>query len=239
MHENYPAAEMHRFSSHAMFRLIAMQVVCLSAVGLIAIGALIASLFELPQRGVTAAWMGMTLDPVIAALGCCASLAFSIARPSKSRLAASRVLACAAAIPAFLILLSRFRGSANDLEALIRGSAGPAPMPGVVAFAFVLLAVVLCFIRTRRGIGSYAADFLVFVLGFLVLSMISGWLFMALRVFDMPDGYRTPPAALCILALLIPVTFSVRAQYGAFDILVESGIGSRIARRLTPVILAL
>ena len=93
MREENPVAELHPFSAPATFRVVVVQVICLSAAGLIAVGALVASLFQLSAHGVTSEWIGKTLDPVIASLGCCASLAFSIARPSKTHLAASRILA--------------------------------------------------------------------------------------------------------------------------------------------------
>ncbi len=242
MQEGNPATEFQQFSPPSAFRLVAMQIVCLSAVGLIAMGALLASIFQLSAQGLTAEWIGMTLDPLIASLGCGASLAFSMARPSKTQLAASRILACAAVIPAFFVLLNRVSGSVTGIESLIHPVRAPVQagaMPIVVALAFVLLAVVLCLIRTSRGIGSYAADGLMYVLGFLILALVSSWLFRAMHVVDMHYIDRTPPATLCILALLILVTFSVRARYGAFDILVGAGLGSRIARALTPVMLAL
>ncbi len=69
--------------------------------------------------------------------------------------------------------------------------------------------------------------------------MVAGWLFAVAHVFGTSNIDRNPPSILCILALLILVTFSIRAQHGGFDILVGPGIGSRIARALTPFLLVL
>jgi diguanylate cyclase (GGDEF)-like protein len=237
-----PRTEPHKFSPPSTFRLVAIQVICLSAAGVIAICALIASIFHVFAQGVTADWIGMTLNPLIASVGCGASLAFSIARPSKSHLAASRILACVAAISAFFDLLNRLHGSTARLETFInpdrvQGAVGT--MPPYVAVAFVLLALLLCMIRISKGIASITADCITFFLELLVLAMVAAWLFRVTHVFDRAYVDRTPPAALCILALLVFVAFTVRAQYGAFDVLVGTGIGSRIARALAPVLLVL
>lgn len=242
MSEESPAIELHPYSTQSTFRLVAIQVLCLSGAGLAATLALLVSIFQISAQGVTAEWITMTFDPLVAAVGCGASLAFSIARPSKIHLAASRALAIAAAVPALFDLLNRFRGSSLNLGSLFSPDGMPSPadsMPPGVAVAFVLLAVVLCVVRKSRGVGSYVADALISVLGFLILGMVASWLFAVAHVFGTSYEGRTPPAILCILALLILVAFSVRAQHGAFDILVGHGMGGRIARVLTPFLLVL
>lgn len=241
MHERNQVVALRPFGNHAPFRLVAVQVVCLSAAGLIAVGALVAAIIEITARGVTGEWVGMTLDPLIASVGCGASLAFHIARPTKGHVAASRILACAAAVPAFLDVLVRLPAYGFDLTLLRSGgpSVHAGAMPPVAAIAFVLLAAVLCVIRTSKGIVSYAADCVIFLLGLLVLAMVSSWLFTIARIFGTSVVDRTPPAALCILVLLIVVAFSVRAQHGSFDILVDSGVGGRIARALTPIVITI
>jgi diguanylate cyclase (GGDEF)-like protein len=242
MREGFTARENRQFSPPSTFRLVAVQITCLSAAGIIAVGALIASIVQVFGRGVTADWIGMTLDPLIASVGCGASLAFSIARPSKSHDAAGRILACVAAVSAFLDLLSRFHDTPQSFETFINGGPVHAPagaMPSFVAVAFVLLAVLLCVIRISRGLASIVADCIAVLLGLLVLATAFGWVFSVARVFETTYVDRTPPATLCILALLILVAASVRAQYGAFDIFVGTGIGSRIARALAPALLVL
>ena len=225
-----------------MFRLVAVQIVCLSVTGLIAIAALIESIVELSAKGVNAHWIGMSVDPLIATMGCGVSLAFSISSLSRTSLAASRILACVAAIPAFFDLLSRLRGSTSVVDSLVAPDivpGQPGAMPLLVAVTFVLLTVLLLLIRASRGVASHAADCLAFILGLLGLAMIYSWLFSVAHVFATSYVDRTPPATLFMLALLILVAFSVRAQRGAFDILVGSGLGSRIARALTPALLVL
>jgi len=242
MREGFTARETRQFSPPSTFRLVAVQVTCLSVAGVIAIGALIASIVQVLGRGVTADWIGITLGPLIASVGCGASLAFSIAHPSKSHNAAARVLACVAALSAFLDLLSRFHGAIPSFGTFINAEPAQATagaMPPFVAAAFVLLAVLLCMIRISKGIVSIAADCIAVSLGLLVLATTFGWLFSVAHVFETTYVNRTPPATLCILALLILVAFSVRAQYGAFNIFVGTGIGSRIARALAPALLVL
>jgi diguanylate cyclase (GGDEF)-like protein len=147
-----------------------------------------------------------------------------------------------AAIPPFFDLLIRLQGSAPGIKAFISPDQAPG-MPGsmspFIALAFVLLTLLLLLIRASRGIASHIADFIAFLLALLGLAMVSGWLFAVLHVYGRSYVDGTPPATLAMLALLIVVAFSVRAQYGAFDILVGSGLGSRIARGLTPVLLVI
>ena len=240
MLERHPAVVLRPFGNHASFRLVAVQVVCLSAAGLIAVGALLAAIIRM-THGVTAEWVGMTLDPLIASVGCGASLAFRVMRPTKGHVTASRILACAAAVPALLDVLLRLREYGFDMALLqATGSVVHAgTMPPVAAVAFVLLAAVLCVIRTPKGVLSYAADCIIFLLGLLVLAMVSSWVFTIARIFGTSTVDRTPPAALCILILLIVVAFSVRAQHGIFNILVDGGVGGRIARALTPIVLVI
>ncbi len=173
MPEESPAIELHPYSTHSTFRLVAIQILCLSGVGFAATLALLVSIFQISAQGVTAEWITMTFDPLVAAVGCGVSLAFSIARPSKIHLSASRTLAIAAAIPALFDLLKGFRDSSLNLGSLFSPDGVSSPvgsMPPGVAFAFVLLAAVLCLVRKSRGLGSYVADTLMSVLGFLILS---------------------------------------------------------------------
>jgi diguanylate cyclase (GGDEF)-like protein len=242
MQERRPAvAVMRPYGNHASFQLVAVQVMCLSAAALIAVGALLAAILEVSVHGVTAEWVGMTLDPLIASVGCGASLAFRIARPTKGHATASRVLACAAVIPALLDLLYRLRVNGFHL-ALMRSNISAVhagEMPPVAAIAFLLLAAVLSVIRTPKGFLSYLADGIMFLLGLLVLAMVSSWVFTFAHIFGTSLVDRTPPAALCILILLIVAAFSVRAQHGIFDILVDGGVGGRIARILTPIVITI
>lgn len=242
MYEASPDAELHLHGGHTTYRIVVLQVVCLSAAGLIAAITLLASMFRLPASGITPEWIGTTLDPVIAAIGCGAALALALARPSRRRLAGTQTLAFAAALPAFFNLLNWLHTSPSGIEAFLlpgRGSTHLAAMPPIVAIALVLLALEICLIRSSSGIASIVADCLASALGLLVLSMASGWLFSVAHVFDTPYVDQTPPSAVAILVLLTLVAFSIRARHGAFDILVGSGIGSRIARALTPIVLVL
>jgi diguanylate cyclase (GGDEF)-like protein len=237
MQAGNPIPELRPFGVHASFRLVAVQVVCLTLAGLIATGALVVSVIRMARHGVTDEWIGMTLDPLIASVGCGASLAFCLTRPTKGHMMAGRILAIAAAIPAFLDLLFRLRGSGLNLAGGTALRAGA--IPPVAAFAFVLLAVVLCIIRTSKGVVSYLADCIIFALGLMALAMFSSWLFSVTHVFEASYFDRTPRAAMCVLVLLIVAAFSVRAQYGGFDILVDSGVGGRIARALTPIVITI
>jgi len=136
-------------------------------------------------------------------------------------------------------LILRLRGSGFSAPLTGGASIHGGNMPPVAAIAFVSLAVLICLIRTPSGVISYIADSIVFLLGLLVLAMVSSWLFTLTHAFEAALVDRTPGVALAMLVLLIVVAFSVRAQHGGFDILVDSGVGGRIARALTPIVITI
>ena len=107
------------------------------------------------------------------------------------------------------------------------------------AVAFALLGMTLLFLRAQNRLAIQIADLLVFCLGFLVLILVTGYLFGAMPVFHLPMGLDTPPQTLVCLALLTGVTALCRAENGVFSIFLRRGISGRIARILGPLMLVL
>ena len=83
------------------------------------------------------------------------------------------------------------------------------------------------------------ADLLIFCLILLILSIVAGYAFGALRIFGISTTVRTSPQSLFCLFLLTEVALFLRAQNGVFSILLGRGIGSSIARLFSPILLAL
>ncbi len=120
-----------------------------------------------------------------------------------------------------------------------RGSGAVATMHFEAAAAFALLGATLLLIRAEKRLGVITADILVFFLVLLVLILVSGRLIAELGIF----GPTTPPSApwttLIGLVVLTTVAFLRKAENGVYSILLGRGIGSNIARGLTPVLFAL
>jgi diguanylate cyclase (GGDEF)-like protein len=107
------------------------------------------------------------------------------------------------------------------------------------AAAYAILGAALMLIRAERRLAVLAADFLTFLLVLLVLILVSGRAIAALGVF----GTAAPPTAswstLLGLLVLTTVAFLRRAENGVYSILLGRGIGSNIARGLTPLLFTL
>jgi diguanylate cyclase (GGDEF)-like protein len=120
-----------------------------------------------------------------------------------------------------------------------QGSGVAAFMHFETAVAFAILGAALVLIRAEKHLAVMTADFLTFSLVLFVLILVSGRLIAALGIF----GPTTPPPAPCSallgLVVLTAVAFLRRAENGVYSILLGRGIGSNIARALTPLLFAL
>lgn len=107
------------------------------------------------------------------------------------------------------------------------------------ATVFVLLAVVAILARATKPAASLIADVIASFLCLTVLILVSEYLFGALDIVGPPiTGLTTPPTLAC-LVLLTVVAILRRSEYGMFSIFLGHGIGSRIARFLSPFLLVL
>ncbi len=105
------------------------------------------------------------------------------------------------------------------------------------AAAFALLGVTIALVRIRRRMVRRAADFLAFCSALIVLVLCSGHIIALLPAFGQPTQPSTSAGTLlCLLALTV-MMFIRRAQHGFFSVLFGRGIGSRMARLLSPVLL--
>ncbi len=107
------------------------------------------------------------------------------------------------------------------------------------AGGFALLGLGIAFAGARERLCGMAADLLVACLVLVVLVLVSGHFIAMLRFFGPTASVGTSSQVMLCLLLLTAVVFSRRARSGVFSILLGRGIGSRIARVLAPVLLAL
>ncbi|MGA3046646.1 MAG: diguanylate cyclase [Terracidiphilus sp.] len=107
------------------------------------------------------------------------------------------------------------------------------------ATGLALLGITLALIRVRSRIAVRIADLFAICLGLLVLALVSGQIFGAMRIYGISPITRTSPQTLVCLALLTFIAFLRRAEIGVFSIFLGRGIGARIARTLGPFALVL
>jgi diguanylate cyclase (GGDEF)-like protein len=240
MTKNLPLVTFERTDLHLLDRLARIQRVCLAIVMLIA--GLTLAAWILSGRGVTvpAGVRLMKVNTALALLASAVSLAFSQPHRSRGSFILSNGLAALAGLLGAESLVEHALGISLGVDTLLASDSSsfhPGLMSPQAGSSFVLLAVVLFFVRAERGIARYIADFIAVALSVLVLIVVSGYLFGATSPFTVAPSNWTSPQTLFSLALLSFVVLGRRAEYGAFGLLLGRGIGSRIARILTPILL--
>jgi len=108
-----------------------------------------------------------------------------------------------------------------------------------VAVAFMLLGMVILFIRSRNSLFGSIADAGATLLVLLVLIVLFDYVFATAGIpGSSTAGLPSIPTLVC-LALLTLVSILRRAQYGVFSVFLGDGIGGRIARIVAPILLIL
>jgi diguanylate cyclase (GGDEF)-like protein len=242
MHKNTTLAAFNRPDSMVLDRLAKVQQVCLGLVILISIATLSAWIITSLGAALPAGLTLMKFNTAVASLASAISLKLSEPHRSRRSLILSHMLAILVASLGAIALLEHALGISLGVDTLIAAdslSYHPGLMSPQAGSSFVLLAVVLFFIRARNGALRHVADFFVACLGLLELILVSGYLFGATSPFRIAPSNWTSPQTLFSLMLLILVAFGRRARNGVFAILVGGGIGSKIARVLAPILLVM
>jgi len=107
------------------------------------------------------------------------------------------------------------------------------------AIGFELLGCTMLVMMAHGRFAVRLADLLTFGLSLTVLTLVSGWVLGALRLYGVSASVPTSPQTLFCLMLLAIVVLVRRAENGVFSIFTERGIGGRLARILSPIILVL
>ena len=107
------------------------------------------------------------------------------------------------------------------------------------AIGFELLGCTMLLMKAHGRFAVRLADVLTFGLSLTVLTLVSGWLFGMLRLYGISASAPTSPQTLFCLMLLTIVVLFRRTENGVFSIFTERGIGGRLARILSPIILVL
>lgn len=106
----------------------------------------------------------------------------------------------------------------------------------VSAFAFLMMGIVIFFIRARGAVLGRVADGAAACLGFFVLLLLSQLGFGMAGIDRSYVFAASSIPTLGCLAFLIVAILIRRAEYGVFSVFFGSGIGGRIARMLAPIL---
>ncbi len=150
----------------------------------------------------------------------------------------------AALIPALLataILVENFFSFSAFPDAFLEGGHAASPAGSLSpesAAAFLFLSAVMILVRSGSAFAVHAADILVSCLCLLTLILTAQDLFGSLGLFGLTAADLISPQVLCCLVLLNVVVVLRQSEYGVFSIFLGAGIGSRIARGFSPILLS-
>lgn len=224
-----------------LYKLFFVQQVFLVLVVQVAVLSLSTHLFAPLARFLPAALTDMNAPLALAALFSALSLFLSEPGRSLQMVRFSRLLAVLTALIAAGILLAPLHTSFG-VDLFLNASQAASShggTPYLPATAFALLGVEIVLVRTRSPIASHIADAIASVLCLIVLILVSEYLFVSLRILGPSDPGPTTPPTLACLALLTLVAILRRTECGLFSIFLGPGIGSRISRFLSPILLVL
>ncbi|HET6168691.1 MAG TPA: GGDEF domain-containing protein, partial [Terracidiphilus sp.] len=230
MTREFPALEAHRSDAAMAARLRKGERVCVAVAAMIAAAAL-ARQFVPGIQGLLH-WAGLPLPIALAALASAASLEFSL----REKMRRSGTVSVAGAVVAAICAVQSL---AIEVHRAMAADGGPGSMPGLVALAFLVLALVLVLLPIKAGVASYAPDAALFGLGWMAVGLVIGKALGAMHAFGIVVPRQIHPATVVVLALLTFVAFGRRAEQGHFSVFLNRGVGGRIARILLPVVLLL
>jgi diguanylate cyclase (GGDEF)-like protein len=225
-------------------RLAAVKRSCLAFVALLALVSLTGYLIPALAQMLPSGWQLMKAQSALAALLGAFSLQFS--EPQSSRLMRRIALACAVTLTLLScagLLESWFHGlppAGLSFTAGLLSPAWPAQrMFPQSASGFALLGIAIILVRAGRPIAVRLADLTIFCLCLLVLILVSGHILGVTGTFGHTTTYLASPLTLLCLLLMTLVALFRRTEAGVFSIYLGPGIGSRIARVLSPALLVL
>lgn len=169
-----------------------------------------------------------------------AALALFCIEPNRSAMVRNlgRLFAGLTAVLGVAVLVAFIGPKVGHLGALgrISGIEGAFPAP---ALAFLMLGIVILFIRSRGPISGHLTDAAASGLAFLVLLLVLQLGFgTAGREGSSLVGLTSIPTLAC-LALLTVTIIIRRAEFGVFAVFLGGGIGGRVARFLAPILIVL
>ncbi len=241
MSEFTPAPPVGESEPALVGRLTFVEKICLATVAL-AIAANFAERF-LPQA--RSIWRPMSWEVALAILLTALSLCLFRSTLNKPVLWLSRALALLVTLgmSATLATQALLRCPGMDTGADMSLASSHQAWSQIVdwispqsAAAFAVLGITVALVGTRRRGLRRVADFFAFGSLVMVLVLGSAQIIAQMHIFGAVGPPRTAAGTLlCLLALTV-IAFIHHAQNGVFSVLFGPGLGSKLARRLAPIL---
>jgi len=200
----------------------------------------------IPRLGAAypAAWRIMKVESALSVLLCALSLHLSEPKHTRQMHLLSQALAVLASLIGIAVLCEYGFHISLGIDNLLAldnwpGLQFPGRIAPQTALAVTFLGIAIFAIQAKTRLAIRVADVLIFCLCLVLLVILSGQIFGAMRVFGISNTIRTSPQSLLCFLLLTSVAILRRAENGLFSIFLGQGIASRIARSLAPVLLVL
>ncbi len=182
-------------------------------------------------------WAPMSAPAAVAALLSAASLYFSGPRFGRRARRMGMGIAFLVAAGSAAVFAKQLAISTLGLSSEAAWPAMKMPLQGAGGFALLAIAILLS--RARRPLAAIFADFFTFCLLFVTAVLVSGYIIGSLRFFGPVSAVAISAQSLFCLSLLSLAVFLRRAHNGVFSILLGDGIGSKVVRIVTPILVML
>lgn len=225
-------------------RLAPVKRLCLAATAILAF--VILAAWFIPPLGslLPLGWNVMRSETALFLILSAISLELSEPRHSSRYNKVGQLLAVLVALFAAAILLEFALHISLGIDTILPCDQGTGdPFPGrsaaQTAGGLFLLGISINLIRAKNRIAVWVADLVAIALSLLVLVLIAGEIFTALRIFSYSTRMHTSQQTLACLSLLTMVALLRRAERGVLSIFLGHGIGATTARILGPFLLVL
>ncbi len=244
MPEPSPPFFLSDLDQHVLRALEICESVCLALVVAFAAVNLAVSMFSPAVQVPLIGWPLMSTEASLAALLSAISLYF--VRVSGARFPDTAAMTLAAAVAVVETAAFARQVLTTPFPLHLNSGARPLSMPSLIsdisprtAGSFALVGISILVLRSRKHLAVLIADLVVCCLVFLALSLVSGQIIDSLRIFGPPvDNGVSVQSTICIVLLTV-VVVARKSRNGFFSILAGRSAGSRLARRLSPLLLVL
>jgi diguanylate cyclase (GGDEF)-like protein len=222
-------------------RLFVVDQVCLFATVLLALINLFPRIFGPIRLAMPESLLTMRTGWAWASLCAATGLFCSEATQSRKMLQIGQVLGGITTAIAVTLLAAPGWRIVDILSRKASGAITPSGQSSIAiaGAGFLLAGTAMLLIRSGDTLAGRIADAAATWLSFLVLVLLEEFLFGLMRIPGSSTAGLVSKSVLVCLACLTVVVMTRRAEHGVFSFLVGHGIGGRVARILTPVLLIL
>jgi diguanylate cyclase (GGDEF)-like protein len=229
----------HEPNQNILHRAYFAEQICLALAVQIVLLNLLARIFPVVNNLLPAGMLHMRVYSALAVLSATLAFFFTEGKRYRSLYRAGKTLAGLTTLTAAVSFWGPAAGMLAHFDLVLnRGQIIQSRVPlHAVAFAFVLLGIVILFLRSRDSLFGSIADAAATFLVLVVLAVLFEYVFAITGIPGAStEGLPSVPTLVC-LVLLTLVSILRRAEYGVYSVFLGDGIGGRIARIVAPILL--